>query len=139
MLFLDHENNKTQEGSSFESASSLYSSTRTENIAEDLIVPSFSPPLQINEDFIVPDLASPPLPIPDRIPKASLEKIEVKAEIVSMRNHSKREKTESKPKEDTTKTSKVLLICIVVGIYMGVARGGSCPPTRSPGPTAAIK
>ncbi|KAJ0174717.1 hypothetical protein K1T71_009825 [Dendrolimus kikuchii] len=102
------ENNKTQDGSSFESASSLYSSTRTENIAEDLIVPSFSPPLQINDDFIVPDLSSPPLPLPERIPKVSLEKIEVKAEINTVVDQNRREKTEIKLKDDTTKNSKVM-------------------------------
>lgn len=106
-LLLDPENNRAQEGSSFESASSLYSSTRTENIAEDLIVPSYSPPLQISDDFIVPDLASPPLPLPDRIPKATMEKIEVKADITPTIEHNKREKTELKLKDDTPKVSKV--------------------------------
>lgn len=71
-------------------------------------MPSFSPPLEINDDFIVPDLSSPPLPLPDRVPKTSLEKIEVKADITP---HSelviRRDKTESKPKEDIPKTSKV--------------------------------
>lgn len=105
--FIDPENNKTQEGSSFESASSLYSSTRTENIAEDLIVPSFSPPLEINDDFIVPDLASPPLPLPDRLPKLTVEKIEVKADITPTIQHIKREKTDSKCKNEIPKVPKV--------------------------------
>ncbi|CAH0589127.1 unnamed protein product [Chrysodeixis includens] len=102
------ENNKTQEGSSFESASSLYSSTRTENIAEDLIVPSFSPPLEINDDFIVPDLASPPLPLPDRLPKLTVEKIEVKADITPTVQHIKREKTDSKCKNEIPKVPKTI-------------------------------
>ncbi|XP_075980368.1 uncharacterized protein LOC142979379 isoform X6 [Anticarsia gemmatalis] len=102
------ENNKAQEGSSFESASSLYSSTRTENIAEDLIVPSYSPPLQISDDFIVPDLASPPLPLPDRLPKTTVEKIEVKADITPTIEHIKREKTEIKLKDDMPKVSKTM-------------------------------
>ncbi|CAB3233975.1 unnamed protein product [Arctia plantaginis] len=102
------ENNKAQEGSSFESASSLYSSTRTENIAEDLILPSYSPPLQISDDFIVPDLASPPLPLSDRIPKTTVDKIEVKAEITPNFEHNKREKTENKLKDDIPKVSKTM-------------------------------
>ncbi|XP_049706947.2 titin homolog isoform X2 [Helicoverpa armigera] len=102
------ENNKTQEGSSFESASSLYSSTRTEQLAEDLIVPSFSPPLEISDDFIVPDLASPPLPLPDRLPRVSMEKIEVKANITPTIEHIKREKTDIKLKEDLPKVSKTM-------------------------------
>lgn len=105
--FSDAENNKTQDGSSFESASSLYSSTRTENIAEDLIVPSFSPPLQLNDDFIVPDLSSPPLPLPERIPKSNIEKIDVKAEINTCVDQSRREKTDIKIKDDNTKSFKV--------------------------------
>ncbi|CAH0694541.1 unnamed protein product [Spodoptera exigua] len=100
------ENNKTQEGSSFESASSLYSSTRTENIAEDMVLPSFSPPLEINDDFIVPDLASPPLPLPDRLPRVSMEKIEVKADITPTIEHIKREKTDIKIKDNLPKVSK---------------------------------
>lgn len=107
LLYTDPENNKAQEGSSFESASSLYSSTRTENIAEDLILPSYSPPLQISDDFIVPDLASPPLPLSDRIPKTTVEKIEVKAEITPNFEHSKREKTDIKLKDDIPKVTKV--------------------------------
>ncbi|KAL0821657.1 hypothetical protein ABMA28_005098 [Loxostege sticticalis] len=104
--------NKAQEGSSFESASSLYSSTRTENIAEDLIVPSFSPPLVINDDFIVPDLASPPLPLPERLPRSAVEKIEVKAEINSI----KRDKTEFKKiKDDIPKVSKISMRDMVSG------------------------
>lgn len=104
----DHENNKTQEGSSFESASSLYSSTKTDNIAEDLILPSYSPPLQINDDFIVPNLSSPPLPLPERLPerlpKALVEKVEVKVDITPIPEHLKRDKTEtSKPKEEVSK------------------------------------
>ncbi|XP_031764665.2 uncharacterized protein LOC116412897 isoform X2 [Galleria mellonella] len=101
------ENNKTQEGSSFESASSLYSSTRTENIVEDLVVPSFSPPLEISGDFIVPNLSSPPLPLPDRIPKTIVEKIEVKAEVNQTTEHVKRDKTEIiKHNEEITKITK---------------------------------
>ncbi|CAH0720374.1 unnamed protein product, partial [Brenthis ino] len=98
-------NNKAQEGSSFESASSLYSSTKTDNVAEDLIVPSFSPPLEIREDFIVPNLSSPPLPLPERIQKPSVERFEVKADITPMEN--RRTKTEIvKIKDDVpTKSS----------------------------------
>lgn len=59
----------------------MYSSTKTDNVAEDLIVPSFSPPLEIRDDFIVPNLSSPPLPLPDRLPKTKVERIEVKADI----------------------------------------------------------
>nr|XP_037874468.1 uncharacterized protein LOC101741769 isoform X3 [Bombyx mori] len=102
--------NKAQEGSSFESASSLYSSTRTDNIAEDLILPSYSPPLRLNDDFIVPDLSSPPLPVPDRIPRASVERIEVKAEITPEKI--KREKTEIKNKEIPLKVSKVTRVAM---------------------------
>ncbi|GBP52257.1 hypothetical protein EVAR_83118_1 [Eumeta japonica] len=90
------ENNKAQEGSSFESASSLYSSTRTENMTEDLIVPSFSPPLQINDDFMVPNLSSPPLPLPDRIPKPTIERREIKIESVPVFEKVTRDKTENK-------------------------------------------
>lgn len=107
ILLIDPENNKTQEGSSFESASSLYSSTRTENIAEDMVLPSFSPPLEINDNFIVPDLASPPLPLPDRLPRVSMEKIEVKADITPTIEHIKREKTDIKIKDNLPKVSKV--------------------------------
>lgn len=59
----------------------MYSSTKTDNVAEDLIVPSFSPPLEIRDNFIVPNLSSPPLPLPDRLPKTKVERIEVKADI----------------------------------------------------------
>lgn len=68
-------------------------------------MPSFSPPLEINDDFIVPDLASPPLPLPERLPRSAVEKIEVKAEINSI----KRDKTEFKKiKDDIPKVSKVI-------------------------------
>lgn len=72
-------------------------------------MPSFSPPLEINDDFIVPDLSSPPLPLSDRLPhKAiSVEKIEVKAEITPHHEHVRRDKTEIKPKEETPKPIKV--------------------------------
>ncbi|XP_034834957.1 uncharacterized protein [Maniola hyperantus] len=93
-------NNKAQEGSSFESASSLYSSTKTDNVAEDLIVPSFSPPLEITDDFIVPNLTSPPLPLPDRILKPSVERFEVKADITPIVENNKRSKTELKRKDE---------------------------------------
>ncbi|XP_045451650.1 uncharacterized protein LOC123660638 [Melitaea cinxia] len=82
-------NNKAQEGSSFESASSLYSSTKTDNVAEDLIVPSFSPPLEIRDDFIVPNLSSPPVPLPDRLSKTKVERIEVKADITPIETNRK--------------------------------------------------
>ncbi|XP_041981892.1 uncharacterized protein LOC121735219 isoform X2 [Aricia agestis] len=98
-------NNKAQEGSSFESASSLYSSTKTDNVAEDLIVPSFSPPLEIRDDFIVPNLSSPPLPLPERISKPSVERIEVKADITPIVDQSRRQKTEfNKSKESSSKS-----------------------------------
>ncbi|XP_073961319.1 uncharacterized protein isoform X4 [Choristoneura fumiferana] len=101
------ENNKTQEGSSFESASSLYSTTRNDNATEDLIVPSFSPPLQINDDFIVPNLTSPPLPLPDRLPKMTVEKIEVKADITPSTELIRRDKTEKhKSSEEVVKPKK---------------------------------
>lgn len=106
------ENNKTQEGSSFESASSLYSSTKTDNIAEDLVVPCFSPPLQLSDDFIVPNLSSPPLPLP---PRGGLEKIEVKVDITPHMEHLRREKTEqNKTKvESTKKVSKTKTINLI--------------------------
>ncbi|KAL4709056.1 hypothetical protein ACJJTC_005917 [Scirpophaga incertulas] len=109
------ENNKTQEGSSFESASSLYSSTRTENIAEDLVLPSFSPPLHINDNFIVP-LSSPPLPLSDRITKPLVEKIEVKAEINPTIETLRRDKTEiRKPKDDIPRMTKIAMRDIISG------------------------
>lgn len=105
-IFTDSEsNNKAQEGSSFESASSLYSSTKTDNVAEDLIVPSFSPPLEIREDFIVPDLSSPPLPLPERIQKSSVERFEVKADITPM--DSRKVKTEIVKIRDEVPTKTV--------------------------------
>ncbi|XP_063386355.1 serine-rich adhesin for platelets [Cydia fagiglandana] len=94
------ENNKTQEGSSFESASSLYSTTRNDNATEDLIVPSFSPPLEINDDFIVPNLTSPPLPLPERLPKRTVEKIEVKADITPRTELIRRDKTDKHKSSD---------------------------------------
>ncbi|XP_050347879.1 uncharacterized protein LOC126771818 [Nymphalis io] len=98
-------NNKAQEGSSFESASSLYSSTKTDNVAEDLVVPSFSPPLEIRDDFVVPNLSSPPLPLPDRLPKTTVERIEVKADITPIETN-RRMKTEvKKSKDDVPKKS----------------------------------
>lgn len=82
----------------------MYSSTKTDNIAEDLVVPSFSPPLNISEDFIVPNLSSPPLPLPDRIQKPILERMEVKVDITPIPQHAKREKTElSKPRQEAPK------------------------------------
>lgn len=74
-------------------------------MAEDLIVPSFSPPLQISDDFMVPDLSSPPLPLPDRIPRNTfVEKVEVIAEITPISEHIKREKTEiNKTRDDIPK------------------------------------
>lgn len=116
ILFSDPENNKTQEGSSFESASSLYSTTRNDNATEDLIVPSFSPPLQISDDFIVPNLTSPPLPLPDRLPKMSVEKIEVKADITPSTELIRRDKTEKhKSSEEAVKpVSKFSQIIIII-------------------------
>lgn len=55
----------------------------------------------------MPDLSSPPLPLSDRILKTSVEKLEVKADITPHTEHIKRDKTETKPKEATPKTSKV--------------------------------
>ncbi|CAK1555851.1 unnamed protein product [Leptosia nina] len=101
-------NNKAQEGSSFESASSLYSSTKTDNIAEDLIVPSFSPSLEISEDFIVPNLSSPPLPLSDRKLKPSVERIEVKAEINQSVEYMRKNKTESIKVKDEVSPRPVL-------------------------------
>lgn len=109
-FILAPENNKAQEGSSFESASSLYSSTRTDNMIEDLVVPSLSPPLQLNDnDFKVPNLSSPPLPLPERLSRAKIEKIDLriaeKLDISQTNNSSRREKTDiKKPKEDKPKT-----------------------------------
>lgn len=88
-------NNKAQEGSSFESASSMYSSIKTDNITEDLILPSFSPPLEINDEFIVPNLTSPPLHLPDMKSKPSVERIEVKAEINQSVDYMRKNKTEN--------------------------------------------
>ncbi|XP_052743270.1 uncharacterized protein LOC112045005 isoform X2 [Bicyclus anynana] len=93
-------NNKAQEGSSFESASSLYSSTKTDNVAEDLVIPSFSPPLEITDDFIVPNLTSPPLPLPDRVIKPSVERFEVKADITPIVENHRRHKTEIMKRKD---------------------------------------
>ncbi|CAH2258228.1 jg19922 [Pararge aegeria aegeria] len=93
-------NNKAQEGSSFESASSLYSSTKTDNVAEDLILPSFSPPLEISDDFIVPNLTSPPLPLPDRIRKPCVERFEVKVDITPIPENHRRHKTEIMKRKD---------------------------------------
>lgn len=67
----------------------MYSSTKTDNVAEDLIVPSFSPPLEIRDDFIVPNLSSPPLPLPDRLSKTKVERIEVKADITPIETNRK--------------------------------------------------
>lgn len=75
---------------------------------EELIVPSFSPPLEINDDFIVSNLSSPPLPLPERIPKVKLEKLESKSLEKTDKNNSqdsiRRDKTEiNKPKEEVPK------------------------------------
>lgn len=64
--------------------------------------------MQISDEFIVPNLSTPPLPLPDRLPerlpKALVEKVEVKAEITPIPEHIKRDKTEtSKPKEEVSK------------------------------------
>lgn len=68
------------------------------------MVPSFSPPLNISEDFIVPNLSSPPLPLPERISKPILERMEVKVDITPIPQHVKREKTEvTKPREEAPK------------------------------------
>lgn len=71
-------------------------------------MPSFSPPLEISDDFIVPNLSSPPLPLPERMPRATVEKIEVKAEINPTFESIKRDKTEIiKMKDTIPKVSKV--------------------------------
>lgn len=73
-------------------------------------MPSFSPPLQITDDFMVPNLASPPLPLPERIPKACVEKIEVKVEVNPTIEHAKRDKTEIiKHSEEMVKITKVCI------------------------------
>ncbi|XP_048478956.1 uncharacterized protein LOC105386277 isoform X2 [Plutella xylostella] len=103
-----HENNKAHDGSSFESASSLYSSTRTEHIPEEMIVPSFSPPLQLTDDLIVPNLSTPPLSMPEK-PTKIPEKVEKKPDANKIVEHKeireKRDKTEiTKTKEEPSKT-----------------------------------
>lgn len=71
-----------------------------------MIVPSHSPPLQISGDFIVPNLSSPPVPLPEKLPKV-IEKVEKKVESINLEHKEtkeKREKTENtKLKEETAK------------------------------------
>ncbi|VVC90362.1 unnamed protein product, partial [Leptidea sinapis] len=50
---------------------------------------------KISSDFIVPDLSSPPLPLPDKKYKPSVERIEVKAEINPSVEYLKRNKTDN--------------------------------------------
>lgn len=68
-------------------------------------MPSFSPPIEIREDFIVPNLSSPPLPLPERIQKPSVERFEVKADITPMEN--RRTKTEIMKMKDDVPTKSV--------------------------------
>lgn len=70
-------------------------------------MPSFSPPLEISDDFIVPNLSSPPLPLPDRIPRTTVEKIEVKAEIYPTAESIKRDKTEIVKMKDESEKIKI--------------------------------
>lgn len=73
-----------------------------------MIVPSFSPPLQLTDDLIVPNLSTPPLSMPEK-PTKIPEKVEKKPDVNKIVEHKeireKRDKTEiTKTKEEPSKT-----------------------------------
>lgn len=56
--------------------------------------------MEIRDDFIVPHLTSPPLTIPDRVARPSVERFEVKADITPILENNKRHKTEIMKRKD---------------------------------------